>query len=257
LELADAALGDAPVNVGSDAAPDSDLPVIPADGATDAPADSPTLGFCASLPAAPKLCTDFDTGSFSTSFASVTVSSAATLGADSHAFTSPPSSLLATLPLAAQSNDVAFVAQTFTGTASSVVYAFDLRVDAWPTGGKVAVVATVVIDDGLATEHSLRFFVTDTSAGVEEVFVSGTTQYLDHALTSHPLLGTWTRVELDIDLAGRTCSASLGGAPALANAPLASTWGPGTPEVHLGISFVSAQSAAWAARFDNVVFDWR
>jgi hypothetical protein len=260
---ADAAAEDSPGTVEEPDATSDSAPREPGDSNPGADvhadaADAMPAAFCASLGAAapPKLCADFDTGLFSASFSTLNVSSGATLAADTRAFSSPPSSLLATLPAAAQSDGVAFLARTFTGMATSVVYAFDLRIDSWVTGGKAAVVATVVVNDGLASEHSLRFYLTDTYAAVEEAFVAGTTQYVDHRMAVAPRLGTWTRVELRIDLASRTCNASLGGVPALMNVPLDATWAPGTPEVHLGLSYVGSQASPWAVRFDDVVVNW-
>jgi len=235
----------------------ADAPVV------DAPktdGESGTLGFCASLVVAPKFCEDFDTGLFSTQFTKVHESnSGGMVSASMGAFQSPPTSLRCSLPANdAGASDYAYMTRLFLGTASSVTYGFDFRVDAWTTGGRSGVGAAVVIDDGTPNQHTLSFYVTDTYAAVEEIFTKNNVQqFVDHTLAMHPLLNQWVRVTIGVDLANRTATVKFGGTDVLGPTALDVSWTTGTPAIDLGLSYSSGQASPWIFRYDNVTVDWK
>ena len=237
----------------SDAGPDADS----ADSAkdTDVAFDATPKPFCASLVPQPKLCADFDVGLFSDQFSIVETTPGATLKSDSAAFRSPKNAFVASLP-AGGTDDHAAMTRAFAGTVTTLSYAVDMRVESWTTG-KSGVVAVLVLNEGTASQHTMSFYLTDTFAALEEAFGSPAV-IVDHMLSVHPqLLGVWTRVQFDVDLANHTCSASLDGVPALASTPIDATWASGTLRAHLGLTFVSGQASPWTVRYDNVVVDWK
>jgi hypothetical protein len=54
-----------------------------------------------------------------------------------------------------------------------------------------------------------------------------------------------------------TCTASIDGVVVLPASPLDASWKPGVPGLQLGFSYVSSQTTAWQARYDNVLFDFQ
>jgi hypothetical protein len=250
----------------------SDAGVIPEAGAPDVPiadatseqappdaadAEAGTLGFCAALPTKPKFCEDFDEGLFSAQFSNVQQNNG-TCAASSAASRSAPSSFLAQVPASDAGAGSAFMSRLFVGGASRVDYAFDFRAEAWPTAGKSVVVAGIIIDEGLPSQHTLSFYVTDSYAAVEEIFLQNNmNKYVDHALITHPLLNQWTRVAIALDLQARTAAVTLDGATALGSTALDASWGTGVPSIDLGISYVATTAMGSTMRYDNVVCDFK
>jgi hypothetical protein len=119
-------------------------------------------------------------------------------------------------------------------------------------------VASIVIDETTPNYHALVFLAGNGLGGLQEDFIGpdGGQLYPWHQFAVLPQLGTWTHVELTLDLVARTCSATLNGTPVLSASPIDPSWAAGTPSVTIGISFAS-QSAPWAVRYDNVIVDWR
>ena len=236
-----------------DAGRDGSMPDAPVDG------EAGPKPYCASLAKQPKLCEDFDNGLFSMQFTNVHQSSSGMLASSSALFVSPPRSMLAQLQASdAAVSDYAYLTRLFVGTASSVTYGFHFRPESWTAGGKSGIAAAIVIDDGAPSQHALSFYVTDSYAAVEEVFVkNNVTQFLDHTLTIPPQLNQWTRVEIALDLTGRTASVTLDANPVLTAASLDPSWAPGTPAIDLGITYAGGQASAWSFRYDNVVVDWK
>ncbi len=250
----DAADSDAP---SPDAVADSggDAPV------TDAVADGndAATGYCASLSPAPGFCADFDTGKFDSQFSFDHTAGTGSISADAKVSVSPPNSFYAKLGISSPSDDFAFMTRVISDSASQVTYAFDLRLDARPGGPPAGVLAAIVFNDGKANRHTLSFYVTGTSAALEESFTTtdGGTAFLDHKLLWVPKLGQWTRVAFSMDVNAGTCTATIDGKPDLTNGSLASSWSTGAVTLDLGLSYVSSQSAAWAAHYDNVVASWK
>lgn len=220
-------------------------------------AEAGPLGFCASLVTAPKLCEDFDTGLFSAKFSSVHQNGGTVAGSGT-AFQSSPNALLAQVPASDAGLGSGYMQRLFIGTATTLSYAFDFRPETWTTGSKSVVVAGIVIDDGLATEHTLNLYLTDGYAAVEEIFKKNNmNMFVDHTLTAPFLLGQWTRVIMTLDLGARTAKVELGAVVALAPTMLDASWAAGTPACNLGISYVASTAMPWSMRYDNVVLDFK
>jgi hypothetical protein len=58
-------------------------------------------------------------------------------------------------------------------------------------------------------------------------------------------------------MSNRTCNATVDGQTALTGSPLDSTWQAAAPAIDLGLTYVSSETTAWQARYDDVVFDFQ
>jgi hypothetical protein len=234
--------------------------VAPAVDGGMSPADA-SLGFCASQKTSHQLCEDFDEGAYDAQFNSVDATPNGALSADSTYWVSSPNSLLSTLAQPSTTGDHAFMERLFPGTASTVTYTFDLRLDSWFTtiSGDAAVVASITINDYSPNMHSLALLLGSDWANLQEGFnwPDGSRANLDHFCSSSPAVGSWTTVTLILDLVGGTCSAALNGIPVLTRSTINSSWTTGAPSVQIGIGYVVSASLPLAARYDNVVVDWQ
>lgn len=246
-----------------DAAPDVDVEAAGGDGGLDAPADvqvdaadGSDAGYCESLGGTHALCEDFDEGLFSAQFTTIHKSQAASLGSDGADFTSPPLSLVSTIPAKTGGGDQAYMSRAF-GTASSATLSFDFRVDTWTGGANSAVFASIDLDDGTGTPHTLEIYLTDAYSALEETFAQpdGGTAFLDHTFSTTVPLGAWTRVSFSLDASAHTCTATVGGVQALAPTALDSSWVAGTVSIGIGLSYLASETNGWQARYDDVLFD--
>ncbi len=230
--------------------------VVTKDVAPDSPPPPVDAGFCASA-GAHTLCEDFDNGLYSAQFTNVHTTQFGTMGSNNAAYVSPPLSLFADIAARPTLGDQAFMTRVFTGSVSTATYSFDVRLDSWTTGGKAGVFAAIVLNDSLPTFHTLSLYTTDTYAALEEGFrePDGGTAYIDHTLTTSFQLGKWTHVSFSVDLNAKTCSAQLDGVTVVATSSMDTSWAPGPLGIDLGFSYLSSETAAWQARFDNVVYD--
>lgn len=244
-----------PIDAGTEAGKDA-----VADVAADADAGS-EAGYCASLGGTHALCEDFDESTvFNQQFTNVHLSTNGSLANDTTLVVTPPRSLLASIPAeGAKLGDDAYMTRLFTGTATKATYSFDFRVDSLPTGGKAGVFASIVFNDGQPNFHSLAIYTTDTYAALEESFfgADGGAVYKDHTLAIALPLGKWTRVSFGVEMSNRTCSATVDGQAAVTSSPLDSTWQAATPAIDLGFTYLSSETTAWQARYDDVVFDFQ
>src|SRR5262249_37057344 len=157
--------------------------------------------FCATLSTPPKLCEDFDQGSFSAQFTNLHVTSDASIGASADAAVSLPNAFLALIPSNIPGSPDAYMSRVFASSvAKTISYSFDVRVDSWTLGSTSGVIAAIILDDSAPTRRTLSFYVTDGYAALEEILPGGDGGYTykDHALTVHPQLGTWAHVEFDL-----------------------------------------------------------
>ncbi len=230
------------------------------DADADVAADgSDGAAFCATLTPAPAFCEDFDEGSYAAQFTNSTLSADGVLGSDGLAFTSPPNSLFSKVGTKTSTGEWAYLTHVFTGTATQVSYAFDLRLDAWG-GGESGVLAAITIDKDAPNEHRLELYVRGGIAALEEYFTTpdgGAPVTNDHTLAWVPKLGAWTHVVFSVDSAAKTCAATIDGKADVTASAMDPSWTPGTPSFEVGFSYIASNTSAWTARFDNVVVDWK
>jgi hypothetical protein len=262
-------LGDLQGDAATDVSAQDVIDAKPIESGTDAGKDvvtadvdaGPEAGFCQSLGGAHALCEDFDESTvFNQQFTNVHLGANGSLANDTTLVVTPPRSLLASIPAeGSKLGDDAYMTRLFTGTATKATYTFDFRVDSLPTGGMSGVFAAIVFNDSQPSYHSIAIYTTDTYAALEESFfgADGGYVYKDHTLSINVPIKKWTRISFGVDMTTRTCNASIDGQPALANSPLDATWTAASPAIDLGLTYVSSETTAWQARYDDVVFDFQ
>jgi hypothetical protein len=228
-----------------------------ADADADATAcDTCVTGFCRQLSPQPILCTDFDEPGFDQGWTEV-VPTPGRLAADAVEFRSPPIGLESTVLAGSASSDTyAYLSRSFgVSSATNLSYAFDLVLDQ-TASGPYALVAELNID---GTGHSLDLSISDSNGSIQEVVTTdaGPT-IVQHPLSAIPVRGTWTRVQIDVNLSPTpNVSVKVGGATALASSALDPSWKPGSVSLVLGFAYITSSAATWQAHFDNVTYDAR
>lgn len=221
--------------------------------AADGPADAGP--FCKRIDAA--FCEDFDdlAGAGRWSLSNVQL---AAHGIDRLAFTSPPASLFATT----QAMDAGETAESYRSfdlkqPATSVAYAFDVRVDA--RSDRPFVVATGALTAS-GTRYTVSVVLDASDTYVEEAIQGATSSYNDFALGTAIPLGQWKRFAVSavrqVDGTYRI-SVTLDGVNVLdKDLTLWSGFASGTPSIRVGALYTAGPtSSAWAVRLDNVVLN--
>jgi hypothetical protein len=188
---------------GSDAAADGGPAGI--DGSpSDAGADVllPDAHWCERQSPAPLFCSDFDTEPFTAPWDPPWLTGGSALSADFSVFTSPPASLLTSLPQLT-TDGRARVCKTFPHFPAEAHLAFDLQVDQVGTP-QSAGVASIRLNDPKGTLYTdLIIDAAGWKVGQSWQLNDGGSPAMPMQipLTETPAASTWTRVKLDLALA--------------------------------------------------------
>lgn len=230
---------------GLDAAPDA------ADARPDSPA--PAAHYCAGLVPAPKFCDDFDDGDLTNDWTQFAAQPGSVFELDTTTSTSAPASfhVVAMAEMAAAPNND-LLRTTMFGAVNHGKLAFSTLLAAVTfTQGAVAIARFhITLDDS----YTLYLRGPDSAGNVAtlEENVGGT--ITEHPLTALPPVGVWTRVVVDLDLAGGKASVSFGAQKALdavAITPVAGS----EATVRIG-AIIDGPSDKLEAHFDDVVVDF-
>jgi hypothetical protein len=253
--------GDPPAE-GPDAAPlpepDQDGSLPDGDGGTDAADASdavvnPGGRFCTKLAPVPRFCDDFDDGDLTNDWTQSAVAPGALFQLDTSSSTSAPASfhLIAKATSVAASNNV-LLRTTMLGVVKHGKLSFSVFLPSLTfTKGTIAIAQFYVNLDDVYTLYLLG---PDDASNIPmlEAFVGGVTTR--HMLTTLPPVGMWTRVAIDLDLAGGKASVSFGADKALDAAPISVLTGT-EATVRLG-AIIDGPADAFEARFDDVTLDY-
>jgi len=232
----------------------------PADGGpadvshADAPAGAES--FCALEAGTHTFCDDFDGLPLTAKWDSIDEAGGGTAVTDDAVSYSPPNSFNSIAPASVNGESRGRVVKAF-GTASHVVVAFELAIDATPAKVPLGTIG----GDSLVGIYVGPNYAVGLSAHTDEVGYfedtvpdSGLPQVLTSKdLVATPTLAGWTEVTIAIDLAHATLSITIGGAQALNDAPITPPSGQEIT-VYLG-AFLRDQGQNLAAHYDNVTID--
>jgi len=242
----------------------SDAPIGPNDGGT-----SDTGGgasFCASLSPKPLFCADFDEGSATAGWDSVSGQKGTASLNTSESTSAPASMAIDTVAISSGQVDCAGykLFPTLVNKALTMTLAFDVRFDA-TDAKKDAVIGSIQLNAANGTLYEVQVDVAMSTSGDLTVDVpelttptSGTETYVDHTLSKKLALGQWHHIVLLETAPASSGSGSLvvtiDGSQAFSGSinVLVSSW---TPEVIMGTSYIASPSSAWSIRYDNVTFD--
>ena len=250
-ELADA--GDGGVTLDAmgpePAAPDSGT-----DAPTDAPQDVDGAGppFCATQSPAPKFCADFDDPNPGAAWTTKTeVPNNSTVGIDTTVSKSGPASLRGeSRALLATEPGNAALRKTFLVGSTHVRLAFSGRWSATTFGDGMVAIANVDV----AANRFFTLYLRNADPGtavLEEI--DGATTTLT-PLAAVPAVSTWTRVELDLDLANGKATVRLDGAKVAeaATGTAAAT----EVSVRIGNVYVTGPLPKLVGNYDDVTLDY-
>jgi hypothetical protein len=238
--------------------PEADVPDA-ADAGRDAPLDArPDVApsaYCASLSPQPRFCDDFDDFDLANGWDQATVLPQSEMDLDDGTFTSAPLSYV----VATRSVDAGGAAgnvslrKTVLGAVSHVKLAFSARFSTTTVTKGLLAIATLDVSSNHYFTLYLRDGDADSPAAILEE-LAGSTQ-TRHLLTKLPVAGAWTRIEIDVDLAGAKANVTFGGQKALTDAPIDGTIGT-EATIRLGAVYIYPPSDPFVANFDDVVLDF-
>ena len=221
----------------------------------DAAGDVVTSGghYCTTLAPQPRFCDDFDDGDLTNDWTQSAVAPGALFQLDTSSFTSAPASfhLIANATSMAAANNV-LLRTTMFGVVKHAKLAFSVLLPSLTfTKGTIAIAQFYVNLDDV---YTLYLRGPDDAANIPmlEAYVGGVTTR--HMLTTLPPVGVWTRVALDLDLAGGKANVSFGADKALVAAPISVLTGT-EATVRLG-AIIDGPADAFEARFDDVIVDY-
>ena len=254
LPPADEAGADAP----PDTTPAADAAVPDgADAASDAADAAPDVvvpgHFCAGLVPAPRFCDDFDDGNLTNDWTSFAAQPGSVFELDTATSTSAPASfhVVAMEEMAAAANNV-LLRTTILGAVSHGRLAFSTLLPSVTfTKGAIAIARFHVT---LSDSYTLFLRGPDAAGNIATLEENVGGVITEHMLTSLPPIGVWTRVTLDLDLAGGKVSVSFGAQKALdavAITPIAGT----EATVRIG-AVIDGPCDTFEAHFDDVVVDF-
>lgn len=228
-----------------------------ADAGGDAASAVDAGPFCARVDAS--FCEDFDDPVRATRWTLSNVRKASH-GIDDSASTSPPSSLFAmTNALDAGETAESYRRIDFPDRATSLTYAFDLRIDQRATQGFL--IAEAGLDDKAKTgfTYATSFILGDTMDTVEESAQGTANTYDDHVLGSRVPTGKWTRVSVSVqrqDTGSYALVVTIDGQPVLTEAlTLWKNLTGGKPYITVGAGYVPGPTQPWSIRMDSLTLD--
>ena len=219
-----------------------------------------TAPFCASLSPQPFFCVDFDDGNLALPFdQSMTINGGLNV-IDDAASSSPPFSLLSTVPPTSAGvypTSYLGTAKT-TGNAHGVHLAFDVRVDQADTAHGTPI-AYFSLAQG-STKTDFRIAIGSAAVGditiVEElVGFDGGTQYLGHHSTPKSL-AQWTHVDVALAVSpSPVLSMKVDADMIFDGESMSSTWSTGAPYLAIGTWYPGPPAIGWKIHYDNVTYD--
>ncbi len=236
--------------------PDRDAGVGPVVDASEAAAPKADggQGFCGTLPSQPRFCDDFDDGDLEDDWTVVNAT--------------PPTDTNVDLALDARSAPFSFfgevdpqpegalanaaVRKTVPGAFTRGTLSFAVKLPSLDVGlGDVSIATLDVAGDHFFTLHLRDNDLATPGPSLEESHPSGTKHI---ALTALPAAGAWTRIVVDLDLAGGKASVDIGGSRVLDGASIAAE--PGTAAVvRVGAVYVEGPTPVFRILVDDVVYD--
>ncbi len=246
------------VDSGAEAGPPGEAGVPDAgdDGrdAADAAPDVVPSGFCAGLAKTPKFCDDFDDGDLTDDWDQSTVLTQSVIDLDDSTFTSAPVSfVVVTKQIDAGAGGNASLRKTVLGSVSRASLAFAARFSTTTITKGLLAIATLDVSSNHYFTLYLRDGDADAPAAILEE-LAGSTQ-TRHLLTRLPVAGLWTKIVIDVDLAGGKANVTFDGVKALDNAPIDATLGT-EATIRIGAVYLFPPSDPFTARFDDVVLDF-
>lgn len=234
--------------------PDTAAPDSGTDAPTDAPRDGDAAGppFCATQSPAPKFCADFDDPNPGAAWTTKTeVPNNSTVGIDTTIAKSGTASLRGeSRALLATEPGNAALRKTFLVGATHVRLAFSGRWSTTTFGDGMVAIANVDV-------AANRFFTlylrnADPGTAVLEEIVGATTTLTP--LAAVPAVDTWTRVELDLDLANGKATVRFDGAKVAeaATGTAAAT----EVTVRIGNVYVTGPLPKLVGNYDDVTLDY-
>jgi hypothetical protein len=220
---------------------------------TDAPSTS--ASFCALEAGTHTFCDDFDGPPLTSKWDSIDQGGNGTAVTDDTESDSPPDSFKSIAPSSVNGETRGRVVKAF-GTASHVVVAFEIALDATPDKVPLGTIGgDSVVGIYVGPNYSIGISAHTGEVGFFEDVIpdSGLTQVLTSKDFTTPAVSGWTEVVLAIDLAHATVSVTIGGVQALNGAPITPPSGQEIT-VYLG-AFSRNQGQSLAAHYDNVTID--
>lgn len=246
----DAATPDAPDADGSSAA---DAGTDGADGGPSADVVPPGGRYCSTLTPAPRFCDDFDDGDLTNDWTQFAVQPGSLFELDSSSSASGPASfhLIARASAAAAANNV-LLRTTMFGAVKRGKLAFAARLPSVTFAKGTIAIAQFYVN--LDDVYTLYLRGPDDAANIPmlEAYVGGVTTR--HMLTRLPPAGVWTRVAIDLDLAGGRASVSFGADKALDGVAIGVLTG-SEATVRIG-AIIDGPVDAFEASFDDVIVDY-
>ena len=238
-----------------DAAPPEASPdVVVVDAKPDV--TPPPAHYCTGLVPKPKFCDDFDDGDLTNDWTAFAAAPGSVFELDTSTSTSAPASfhVVAMPEMAAASNNV-ILRTTMTTMAGAVHHGTlsfsTLLPSVTFTQGAIAIASFYI---NLTDSYTLYLRGPNAAGNVAtlEENVGGT--ITEHMLTALPPAAAWTRVSIDLDLAGGKASVSFGAVKALDAATITVTAG-SEATVRIG-AIVDGPSDQVEAHFDDVIVDY-
>jgi len=255
--------GGGPVEI-ADSGPEADPPLeagppdAPADAGRDAADAAPDVvasGFCAGLAKTPKFCDDFDDLDLLNNWTQSTVLPPSVIDLDEATFTSAPASFIVVTKAidAGVAGGNASLRKTLFGSVSRASLAFSARFSTTIITKGLLAIATLDV----STNHFFTLYLRDGDASAPAAILeelAGSTQ-TRHLLTRLPVAGLWTKIVIDVDLAGGKANVTFDGLKALDDAPINTTLGT-EATIRVGAVYLFPPSDPFTAHFDDVVLDF-
>ncbi len=259
-------------NDGGGGAPPPDASSPPDAGSKDSGGgnvpDSAPRPYCATVSPTPLFCDDFDEG---TALATPWDQLATTGGSESLSTASVQSAPYAMLVTVNPNTSVTAIDvagyKSLTakqGVAGTATTSFEIRINAADqSSNSDAILGAIQLWNGSAYwDLELEVFYV-SSSGDFKVSMSeddGST-YVQHFVTPHLALGTWTRVTLSVVLpagsAGATTATMAFNGTNVASDTVHVTTSNPIPEILIGTTFATPTSGGWSVAYDNLTFDDR
>jgi hypothetical protein len=210
--------------------------------------------YCAKLTPKPKFCDDFDDGDLLNDWDTSAVIPPGMIGLDTSMFTSSPASFGVSTPmLSAGAAGSAAIRKTIFATVNHGTFSFSAFFpNVTLTKGVVSIAS---FDVSLSHRFTLNLRDSDATAPAASLEEFDNSGYRRHLLTKLPPAGKWTRVAIDLDLAGGKVNLTFDGDKAVDAEPIVAT--PGTEAtVRLGAQYLVGPTDPFEASYDDVIVDF-
>jgi hypothetical protein len=166
----------------------------------------------------------------------------------------PTRTLLASHTAASGPPATAYAEKTV-GTLASATLSFAIRPDAFDPAGEACVAGVIFVEtgsDGGTTDHLARLLVGNTASRLEEEVTTG--NIVPHPFSQTTPVGTWTNVQLSVQLGGNITVTYAG--QTVLQIPTNAAWVSGATRVFVGINFLETPTTSTVSvHFDDVRLD--